>query len=93
MVPNHNENSIWIKIGKKSTEDKDIFLGSFYISPESKKNKLNLFEILNDDIERFKEKGDIFLQGDFNARTGQKNDFIESDPFFDNLFDISRGLE
>ena len=34
-----------------------------------------------------KNKGDIILQGDFNARIGQKNDFIQPDPFLENLFE------
>jgi hypothetical protein len=87
VVPNTNENSIWVKIGKDCSRDKVLFIGSFYVSPESRTNKLNLFEILNDDIKILRGKGDIVLQGDFNARTGQKNDFIQPDPFFETLFD------
>ena len=43
--------------------------------------------MLSNEIDIFSKKGDIILQGDFNARTGQKKDFIESDPFFEDLFD------
>ena len=72
---------MWVKIEKNHPNDKDTSIGSFHVSPESIKNKIDLFEILNSDIEMMKDKGEIILQGDFNARTGQKNDFIQPDPF------------
>ena len=87
VVPNNNDNSIWIKLQKKNSKSKDLYIGSYYVSPENKKNKLHLFEMLSNEIDIFSKKGDIILQGDFNARTGQKKDFIESDPFFEDLFD------
>ena len=37
VLPNTNENSIWIRIEKKSTNDKDLFIGSYYVSPEKQK--------------------------------------------------------
>ncbi len=39
VVPNTDANSIWIKLKKNSPNDTDIFLGSYYISPETKKVK------------------------------------------------------
>ena len=89
VVPNTNENSIWVKMKKKSTADENLFVGSFYISPENKKNKIKLFDLLNDEVKKIGNKGDIVLQGDFNARTGVKNDFIQPDTFLDNLFENS----
>ena len=91
VVPNTNENSIWIKLKKMSSKDKDIFIGTFYISPETKKSKTNLLDMLNEEINLFSKKGEIILQGDFNARTGQKKDFIQHDPFFEDLFGINEG--
>ena len=52
-----------------------LFVGS-YVSPESSKNKLNLFELLNEEIKKFQSKGSIIVQGDFNARVGKENGFI-----------------
>ena len=41
--------------------------------------------MLNEETERFKKLGNIILQGDFNARTGQKIDFIQPDPFLEDI--------
>ena len=73
-VPNTSEDSIWIRLGEKSVGGGggDVFIGSYYVSPENKKSKHNLFNILNDEIKKINDKGDIIIQGDFNARTGQK---------------------
>ncbi len=80
VVPNTNENSIWVKV-KNRSDKKDIFIGSYYVSPENKKRKQDLFALLIEETERLRDKGD------FNARIGEKNDFIEPDPFFDKYFD------
>ena len=72
VVPNNNENSIWIKIKKKTSNDKDLLIGSYYVSPENQKSKESLFEILSEECERFEKLGAVILEGDFNARTGKK---------------------
>ena len=64
VVPDTDENSIWIKIKKNFSNDSDLYIGTYYISPKSVKNNINLFDILNEDISRFKDKGDILIQGD-----------------------------
>ena len=87
VVPNTNENSVWIKFKKKSPEDTDLFIGSYYISPSNKNDKFDAFTLLNEEIKRFNDKGDILIQGDLNGRTGQKEDFIQPDEFLDELFD------
>ena len=88
VVPDTDENSIWVKIKSKNVSVSDLYIGTYYISPKTRKNNTNLFELLNDEIKRFKGKGDILIQGDFNARVGDENDFICYDQFLDNLFDI-----
>ena len=46
--------------------------------------------MLTEETKRFNGRGDILLQGDFNGRTGKKDDFIQPDEFLDDLFnDIS----
>ena len=47
----------------------------------------NLFDILNEENKRFEKLGDVVMVGDFNARTGQTNDFIQPDSFLEELFD------
>ena len=56
VVPNTNENSIWIKLKKISPKDIDVFIGTFYVSPETKKGKTNLLDMLNEEINYFLEK-------------------------------------
>ena len=87
VVPNTNENSIWVEIKNESNKKESLFVGSFYVSPESMKIKVNLFELLNEEIKKFQNKGSIILQGDFNAQVGKADDFITPDPFFNNMFD------
>ena len=89
VVPNTNENSIWIKLKSKDPKtNDDLFFGSFYVSPDnSHKNKIDLFELLTEETNRFKQKGTILINGDMNARTGQNEDFVKHDKF-DETFGI-----
>ena len=81
-IPNKNQDSIWIRIKKEvCKEHEDIFIGSFYVSPDRKKsgNNPDFFNLMNEDINVFRQKGAVLVQGDLNARTGRELDFIESD--------------
>ena len=89
-MPNENQDSIWVKIKKEPCGEKeDIFLGSFYVSPEGKKsdNKTNFFTSMNKEINAFRHKGAILVQGDLNARTGNESDFVNADKS-DDIFGI-----
>ena len=57
------------------------------MSPPNKKNsgKFDFFSTLNDEIQKFREKGTVLVQGDLNARTGIETDFVESDKYDDCL--------
>ena len=50
----------------------DIHLGIVYFSPERYENKKGKDYIneLEEDVNCYKQKGDVLLVGDFNARTG-----------------------
>ena len=61
VVPNTNENSIWIQIKKESEGGRDVFIGSYYVSPETKKSKHNLFDILNEEAKRFGDRGEVYF--------------------------------
>ena len=72
---------LWFKILKKFTKtDHDIYVcgahippyNSIYFSPE-------LFEELENDIEKFSSHGSILLMGDFNSRTGKYPDNVCQD--------------
>ena len=77
----------WVKLKNKSPIGSDLFIGSYYISPDGKKDKFDTFNVLTEEAKRFNGRGDILLQGDFNGRTGKKDDFIQPDEFLDELFD------
>ena len=81
-----NKNILWIKLDKSFFElDKDLYLGTVYTSPNASQV---IDQELLDDIEReivnFTLKGDVILQGDFNARTGSMQEFAVHDD--DNQF-------
>ena len=92
LVPNNNEDSIWIKVNKNdpNSDKEDIYIGTFYISPQHQRNKNNkdFFSTINEEITLFQNKGSVFIQGDFNGRTSVNEDFIRDDKF-DNIFGIT----
>ena len=69
------------KSGRFSVQtDKDISLCSCYIPPkESPYYDSETFSNLEHDINIYQKDSYVILAGDFNARTGSKNDFITSD--------------
>ena len=84
VVENKNEDSIWIKIKKENFDGKnDLYIGTYYISPDNSKerNKKNydFFSAVNEEATYFSKKGLVLLQGDFNCRTGEENDFVGHD--------------
>ena len=97
LVPNDHEDSIWIKILKEVTgEEFDIFIGTCYASPPSRNSRAKASETneKHSSLERFFEeahlyskKGEVILQGDINARTGDEPDFLSKDKY-DDLFGI-----
>ena len=84
LVPNSCEDSIWIKIKKE-----DTFIGTYYVSPKySKSRDIDFFNTLNDEIAVFQGKGNVFIQGDLNARTGSEEDFVQSGKRHDALLEV-----
>ena len=92
VIPNTSENSIWLKLKQKSPNSSDLYFGTFYVSPDNAQNKTkkrgsknkmktDLFELLNEEINKFRNKGTILIKGDLNARTGRTEDFIRHDKF------------
>ena len=84
LVPNSCEDSIWIKIKNEET-----FIGTYYVSPKySKSRDIDFFNTLNEEIENFQQKGNVFIQGDLNARTGSEVDFVLSGKRHDTLLEV-----
>ena len=65
LIPNDNVDSIWIKTSLGCGEE--TRLGFYYCSPDRKGS--NLFEKVDDEIERFNRVRNTYIFGDFNART------------------------
>ena len=64
VIPNKNEDSIWVKIKKEHCEEaEDIYLGTFYVSPEKsgKETERDFFSSFNEEINTFKSKGIVYL--------------------------------
>ena len=78
-VPNDNNDSIWIKIKKEETKElEDIYIGTTYLSP-TQTDKNDSLETFFEEASHFNESGVVFLQGDFNAHTGNSPDYIVAD--------------
>ena len=77
-VEKESPNFLWFKIAKEYTKtEKDIYVCGTYIPPQ---NSIyfypELFEELENDIEKFSVFGSILLMGDFNSRTGKYSDNV-----------------
>ena len=73
--------SIWIKI--KQSDKIDSFLGAVYIPPLDSSSTVssfinnNAFNLIQEEISNFSQKGNVAICGDFNARTGNLADHVE----------------
>ena len=60
----------------------DIYLCYLYNPPENSSYtqslETDIFEIFENDIVNYSEKGKILIMGNLNARTGQGSDFIDN---------------
>ena len=78
------DNIVWIQISKDIFHDqKDMFIGAVYIPPlDSKFHDIydcDLFLELSNCIAKYTELGNILITGDFNVRTGSRQDYIQND--------------
>ena len=77
-----NEDIIWIRLRRKHHQlPNDLYLGTIYVSGENNTKSISeKIKKLSEDIETIKaSRGDIVIQGDFNARTTNAKDFVEYD--------------
>lgn len=82
--PSKENNYIWIKLDKYYfTLQQDIYLCVAYIPPPdstySKRLQENILDSIETDVYKYKEKGDVLLMGDLNARVGHGEDYIGND--------------
>ena len=77
---------IWLKLKSNFIcSDNDTFICLTYVPPEDSslyKNvnsslfEFDFFEQLSNDYRRYSDRGDVYLTGDYNSRTGELPDFI-----------------
>ena len=77
-VQKSSPNFLWFKIKNQfSKTEKDLYVCGTYIPPQNSCYFLtDLFEELENDIERFSYLGSILIMGDFNFRTGKYSDSV-----------------
>ena len=91
VVEIDNEDVIWVKISKElSGEEKDLYIGTCYFKPSKGGESAREIDKLTENITFFKNKGNVIINGDFNAKTGNLEDTISPDKS-DEEFNITFG--
>lgn len=93
---NNSEYVLWISIDKALTNlDENMILGSVYIPPENSRffneDLWNKFE--NELEQKCSQHKYVYIAGDTNCRIGTMRDFVLSDPYLNNIFDIDEEIQ
>ena len=85
VIESASDYILWLKLSKSFLQtDEDFIFGVVYIPPTDSKfnnsDELDLFEV--EITSMCISHRNVFLMGDFNARTQNKEDFIDADDFF-----------
>ena len=88
LVRNHFDTIVWLHLKKEFFHlQSDVYLCGIYLwgenSPSYNVHNVDLFQILQDDVNCFNDLGYVFVCGDFNSRVGSRLDFIEQDIYSD----------
>ncbi|MEW8546069.1 MAG: endonuclease/exonuclease/phosphatase family protein [Candidatus Thiodiazotropha sp.] len=91
IIESDSDYILWFKISKKFLRtDEDIVCGAIYVPPSDSKyntpDELDMFEVEITNMCILQKY--VFLMGDFNSRTHNKEDFTDVDTFFANHFDF-----
>ncbi|CAG2232931.1 unnamed protein product [Mytilus edulis] len=83
-LPKYHTDILWIKIDHNFFKlDKDIYIATVYMSPENSSTNITGLEPIYDkllaDVVKYSNLGHIIVQGDFNAYTNTKPDFVAFD--------------
>ena len=85
-IENKNPDSIWVKVKNGNKKGQELYLGTYYVSPDNKNNKkCDFLRNINEEIAHYNKKGQVMIQGDLNGRTGEELDFVEADKFDSDL--------
>lgn len=95
LIESDSDYVLWLSISKKVfNTDENIYVGAIYIPPNDSKF-YNLDEIENFNIEITNmcvSNKYVLLMGDFNARTHNKQDFLEEDKFLMHHFNFDKEM-
>jgi hypothetical protein len=89
FISSESEFIQWVRVSKDIfTIDSDLFLGCIYISTEnSKYSSLEAFNEIESELIQLSSGCDYFsLIGDFNAKTGDTQDYISKDEKLSTVF-------
>ena len=77
------EDRIWLRLNAAFFGfSRDVLICFAYVTPESschQSSRNNLWITLQEEIALLSHEGDLILTGDYNARTGEEQDFIPND--------------
>ena len=84
LIKNHHDTIIWLRLDKSFFNlSKDVFLAGVYIwvenSPCYDLMNVDLFSLIDSDIREYELRGNVMLTGDWNARIGNKKDYVSCD--------------
>ena len=84
IILNRHDTIVWLKLDKVFFKlETDIYLSGVYLwgenSPAYNVVNVDLFDLLQQDIEHFQSRGRVLLVGDWNSRIGSKRDYIACD--------------
>ena len=88
IVEKHQRGILWLKI--KSDVflfNEDVYVCNLYIPPHGSKvintQDIDIYELLEQDVLRFKDRGKLFITGDYNGRTASETDVLDFDRYLD----------
>ena len=95
FVESDSDYVLWLSISKKAyNTDEDIIVGAIYIPPNDSRfyNPVEMEQFNVETTNMCVSNKYVLLMGDFNARTYNKQDFLDEDEFFRHQFDYDKDM-
>ena len=88
IIEKHQCGVIWVKILQDIFSfEEDVYICHSYIPPKGSKvlndEEIDIFEIIEEGIVRYKNLGKLFVTGDLNSRTSNELDFLDFDKYLE----------
>ena len=95
VIEKHQCGILWLKIQNDVfLFNEDVYICNLYIPPHGSKvlntQEIDIYEVLEQDVLRFKNRGKLFITGDFNGRIASETDVLDFDRYLDDetLYDF-----